>query len=114
MLLKLVDPQTVRFLTRIGLAYFRLQHPDTKTYLLGHRIHHYTLGAGLEAFGKWYGYPRLSIIGQELKKDDIADKDEAFLFLTKEQEQARTLTNNKQTTTTKTSKLKRSRLFFSI
>jgi hypothetical protein len=85
-LLGALNPQKTREITKIGLAAWQLLHPTGKYYVYGKRIHHYAIGAGTELAGELLKMPQLVAIGQVLKKDDIADKDEAFLFLTKEQE----------------------------
>jgi hypothetical protein len=73
------------------LKYWHSNYGDRKVYVRGRRIHHYAIGAALEALGKAYGYPSIVTIGRELKRDDKADIKEAFLFLTREQEEARAL-----------------------
>ena len=88
-LLRALEPETVSEITKMGLGAWQLLHPTGKYYFHGKRIHHYAIGAGTELAGKLLKLPSLVAIGQVLKKDDIADKDEAFLFLTKEQEAAR-------------------------
>ena len=100
-----LSQKDVRSLARIALKYWNTNHGDKRIYVKGRRLHHYAVGEGLELVGSLFGYPSLITIGKELKRDDIKDKDEALLFLTREQEEARA--QSKRQTSLKVKRVKK-------